>query len=53
MPSSGIRDLERPDEVATLWDDIMRPIADLPCFPHKFPRKERFVVDVQISHSNF
>ncbi|KAG7277053.1 hypothetical protein CRUP_025463 [Coryphaenoides rupestris] len=50
MPSSAIRDLERPDEVAMLWDDIMRAIADLACVPHKFPRKERFVVDVQISH---
>lgn len=52
MPSSVIRDLERPDKVAALWDDIMKGIADLAAVSHKFPRKERFVADVQISHGN-
>uniref|UniRef100_A0A3B5AK50 Peptidase M60 domain-containing protein n=1 Tax=Stegastes partitus TaxID=144197 RepID=A0A3B5AK50_9TELE len=28
----------------------MKAIADLAVIPHKFPRKERFVADVQISH---
>ncbi|XP_047449381.1 TRPM8 channel-associated factor homolog [Mugil cephalus] len=50
VPSDVVRALERPDEVATLWNDIMRSIADLAAIPHKFPRKERFVTDVQISH---
>ncbi|XP_045928725.1 TRPM8 channel-associated factor homolog [Micropterus dolomieu] len=49
VPSDVVRDLERPDELAALWDDIMRGIADLAAIPHKFPRKERFVTDVQIS----
>ncbi|XP_042069791.1 TRPM8 channel-associated factor homolog [Haplochromis burtoni] len=49
VPSDAIRDLERPDKVAALWDEIMRAIADLAAKPHKFPRKERFVTDVQIS----
>ncbi|XP_047450732.1 TRPM8 channel-associated factor homolog [Mugil cephalus] len=49
VPSDVVRALERPDEVATLWNDIMRSIADLAAIPHKFPRKERFVTDVQIS----
>ncbi|XP_045928721.1 TRPM8 channel-associated factor homolog [Micropterus dolomieu] len=49
VPSDVIRDLERPDELAALWDDIMKGVADLAAIPHKFPRKERFVTDVQIS----
>ncbi|XP_030236426.1 TRPM8 channel-associated factor homolog [Gadus morhua] len=50
VPSDAIRHLERPDEVAALWNRIMRGIADLAAVSHKYPRKERFVADVQISH---
>uniref|UniRef100_A0A668T337 Peptidase M60 domain-containing protein n=1 Tax=Oreochromis aureus TaxID=47969 RepID=A0A668T337_OREAU len=50
VPSDAVRGLERPDEVAALWDEITRAVADLAAKPHKFPRKERFVRDVQISH---
>ncbi|XP_077396866.1 TRPM8 channel-associated factor homolog [Festucalex cinctus] len=50
VPSDVIRNLDRPDLLATLWDTFMKGIADLAAKPHKFPRKERFVTDVQISH---
>lgn len=50
VPSDAVRKLERPDELAVLWNDMMKGIADLAAIPHKFPRKERFVADVQISH---
>ncbi|KAM8905010.1 TRPM8 channel-associated factor homolog isoform 1-T2 [Spinachia spinachia] len=50
VPSEAVRSLDRPDELAALWDEIMRAIADLAAVPHTFPRKERFVEDVQISH---
>ncbi|XP_042343172.1 TRPM8 channel-associated factor homolog [Plectropomus leopardus] len=50
VPSDAVRSLDRPDELATFWDEIMRGIADLAVKPHKFPRKERFVTDVQISY---
>ncbi|KAK2846922.1 hypothetical protein Q5P01_009921 [Channa striata] len=50
VPSEFVRGLDRPDELAAHWDAIMRGIADLAAIPHKFPRKERFVTDVQISH---
>ncbi|XP_026224886.1 TRPM8 channel-associated factor homolog isoform X2 [Anabas testudineus] len=50
VPSEAIWGLDRPDELAAHWDAIMRAIADLAAIPHKFPRKERFVTDVQISH---
>uniref|UniRef100_A0A3Q3M2T2 TRPM8 channel-associated factor homolog n=1 Tax=Mastacembelus armatus TaxID=205130 RepID=A0A3Q3M2T2_9TELE len=49
VPSDDVRSLEGPDELAALWDAIMRAVADLAVIPHKFPRKERFVTDVQIS----
>ncbi|XP_003449329.2 TRPM8 channel-associated factor homolog [Oreochromis niloticus] len=49
VQSDAVRGLEHPDKVAALWDEIMRAIADLAAKPHKFPRKERFVTDVQIS----
>ncbi|MED6246145.1 hypothetical protein ATANTOWER_013465 [Ataeniobius toweri] len=50
VPSEAVRQLEHPNELAALWNDIMKAIADLAAKPHKFPRKERFVADVQISH---
>lgn len=50
VPSDVVRNLDRPNELAARWDAIMRGIADLAVIPHKFPRKERFVADVQISH---
>ncbi|XP_068562982.1 TRPM8 channel-associated factor homolog [Cebidichthys violaceus] len=50
VPSDAIRSLDQPDKLAAHWDEIMRAIADLAAKPHKFPRKERFVADVQISH---
>ncbi|KAK0155023.1 TRPM8 channel-associated factor [Merluccius polli] len=50
VPSDAIRDLEHPEKVAALWNRIMSGIADLAAVSHKFPRKERFVADVQISH---
>ena len=52
VPSDAVRNLDHPDALATHWNDIMRGIADLAVIPHKFPRKERFVADVQISHGN-
>ncbi|XP_030253320.1 TRPM8 channel-associated factor homolog [Sparus aurata] len=50
VPSKAVQNLDRPDELAAHWNDIMKGIADLAVIPHKFPRKERFVADVQISH---
>uniref|UniRef100_A0A4W6DRZ1 Peptidase M60 domain-containing protein n=1 Tax=Lates calcarifer TaxID=8187 RepID=A0A4W6DRZ1_LATCA len=49
VPSDIVRDLERPDEVADLWNGIMKGVADLAVIPRKFTRKERIVADVQIS----
>ncbi|KAK7882831.1 hypothetical protein WMY93_029005 [Mugilogobius chulae] len=49
VPSKEIRGLDRPDELAMVWDRVMRAVADLAVIPHKFTRKERIVCDVQIS----
>ncbi|XP_075129874.1 TRPM8 channel-associated factor homolog isoform X1 [Leptodactylus fuscus] len=50
VPSDAIRTLEDPDALMSQWDKIMETIADLAVIPKKFPRPERFVVDVQISN---
>lgn len=50
IPSEAIRNLQQPDELAALWNEMTEAIADLAAKPHKFPRKERLVTDVQISH---
>lgn len=50
VPSEVVRDLEGIDDLAALWNDIMRAVADLAAIPRKFTRKERIVADVQISH---
>ncbi|XP_048120979.1 TRPM8 channel-associated factor homolog [Alosa alosa] len=49
LNSEFIRDLEQPDVLAEQYDAIMRGVADLAAKSAKFPRKERFVGDVQIS----
>ncbi|XP_019111796.2 TRPM8 channel-associated factor homolog isoform X1 [Larimichthys crocea] len=49
VPSDYARNLDNPDELAAHWNEIMKAIADLAAKPHEFPRKERFVTDVQIS----
>ncbi|XP_033486678.2 TRPM8 channel-associated factor homolog [Epinephelus lanceolatus] len=48
-PSDFVRGLEHPEKVAAVWDEIMKGVTDLAAIPHKLPRKERFVADVQIS----
>ncbi|XP_006627515.2 TRPM8 channel-associated factor homolog isoform X2 [Lepisosteus oculatus] len=50
MPSEAVRCLDNPEEVAALWNQIMKGIAELAAIPERLPRKERFVADVQISH---
>ncbi|XP_072249062.1 TRPM8 channel-associated factor homolog [Leuresthes tenuis] len=49
VPSHIVRELERPQEVEKLWNDVMEGVADLAAIPHKFSPKERIVADVQIS----
>ncbi|TNN01335.1 hypothetical protein fugu_010717 [Takifugu bimaculatus] len=50
VPSKAVRDLEQVDELAQVWNNIMKTVAELAATPLKFPRKERIVIDVQISH---
>ncbi|XP_056428973.1 TRPM8 channel-associated factor homolog isoform X2 [Hyla sarda] len=49
IPSDSIRSLEDPEEVLSLWDEIMSAVADLASISRKLPRPERIVADVQIS----
>ncbi|XP_053728176.1 TRPM8 channel-associated factor homolog [Synchiropus splendidus] len=50
VPSEVVRELDKPDELAALWNAIMRAVADLAATSPKFSRKERFVTEVQITH---
>lgn len=49
VPSKVVRDLEQVDELAQLWNNIMKTVAELAAIPPKLPRKERIVIDVQIA----
>ncbi|NXL90448.1 TCAF2 factor, partial [Alectura lathami] len=49
VPADSIRDIENPQPLLTLWDEIMVAISKLAAIPAKFPRPERIVTDVQIS----
>ncbi len=49
VPSSAIRELEDPEPVMRLWDQISDAIADLAGWPRDRQRPERYVADVQIS----
>ncbi|KAM9801305.1 TRPM8 channel-associated factor homolog [Neosynchiropus ocellatus] len=50
VPSEAVRELQKPDELAAHWNAIMQAVADLAAISPKFPRKERFVTEIQISH---
>ncbi|NWU89281.1 TCAF2 factor, partial [Upupa epops] len=49
VPSDSIRQMENPQPLLTLWNEIMVAISKLAAIPTKFPRPERIVTDVQIS----
>jgi hypothetical protein len=44
-----VRNLENPEAVAKLWDEVADHCADLVGWAHPRARKERFVADTQIS----
>lgn len=49
VPSSSIRDLDDPEALMALWDQILDNTADLVVIPHERTRPERYAADVQIS----
>jgi hypothetical protein len=49
VPSSEVRDLDDPEPVLKVWDEVLDAAADLACRPHERERPERYVADVQIS----
>lgn len=49
VPSDAVRKLADPTSVLTLWDKVMDADADLSALPHDRPRKERIVLDREIS----
>ncbi|XP_045876898.1 TRPM8 channel-associated factor 2-like isoform X2 [Meles meles] len=49
VPTANLRDLEDPEPVLRLWDEMMHAIAQLAARPFPFCCPERIVADVQIS----
>lgn len=49
VPSSSIRDLDDPEALMAVWDQILDNSADLGQIPHQRTRPERYAADVQIS----
>lgn len=49
IPSSSIRNLDDPEALLALWDQILDNTADLAMIPHQRLRPERYTADVQIS----
>jgi hypothetical protein len=49
VPSSSIRDLDDPESLMALWDQILDNAADLAMIPHERTRPERYAADLQIS----
>nr|DBA20382.1 TPA: hypothetical protein GDO54_017170 [Pyxicephalus adspersus] len=50
VPSSSVRDLERPSETLVVWALIMQAVLKLSAVPPVLERKERIVADTQISN---
>lgn len=53
VPSNAVRGLEQVNELAQLWNNLMKTVAELAAIPLKFPRKERIVIDVQICYGKY
>lgn len=49
VPSSSIRELDDPEALMAVWDQILDNSADLGQIPHQRRRPERYTADVQIS----
>ena len=49
VPSSVIRNLDDPEPVLKVWNEVLDAAADLACRPRERARPERYVADVQIS----
>jgi len=49
VPSRVVRELDDPDELLRVWDQVLDACADLARIPRDRARPERFVLDQQIS----
>ncbi|NXL90449.1 TCAF factor, partial [Alectura lathami] len=52
VPAADVRHMDNPESLLSIWDIMMKAIARLASVPATFPRPERMVADVQISHGN-
>ncbi|NWX39196.1 TCAF factor, partial [Steatornis caripensis] len=50
VPAADVRHMDNPELLLSIWNKMMNAIARLAAIPATFPRPERMVADVQISH---
>ncbi|NXQ84851.1 TCAF factor, partial [Nyctibius grandis] len=50
VPAADVRHMDNPESLLSIWKKMMHAIARLAAIPATFPRPERMVADVQISH---
>ncbi|NXX23197.1 TCAF factor, partial [Podargus strigoides] len=50
VPAADVRHMDNPERLLAIWSKMMKAIAKLAAIPATFPRPERMVADVQISH---
>uniref|UniRef100_A0A8D0HJK8 Peptidase M60 domain-containing protein n=1 Tax=Sphenodon punctatus TaxID=8508 RepID=A0A8D0HJK8_SPHPU len=49
VPADDVRNIEHPETLLAIWEQMMKAVAKLAAIPAVFPRPERIVADVQIS----
>ncbi|KAM6211134.1 LOW QUALITY PROTEIN: TRPM8 channel-associated factor 2-like [Sarcoramphus papa] len=50
VPAADVCHMDNPESLLSIWNKMMNAIARLAAIPATFPRPERMVADVQISH---
>ncbi|NXU49067.1 TCAF factor, partial [Turnix velox] len=53
VPAADVRHMDNPESLLSIWSKMMNAIARLAAIPATFPRPERMVADVQISHGKY
>ncbi|KAM9293354.1 LOW QUALITY PROTEIN: TRPM8 channel-associated factor 2-like [Morus bassanus] len=51
VPAADVHHMDNPESLLSIWNKMMNAIARLAAIPATFPRPERMVADVQISHA--
>jgi len=53
VPAADVHHTDNPESLLSIWNMTLNAIARLTAIPATFPRPERMVADVQISHGKY